>query len=79
MEKDKFINDVIECFDNKINIIRNIVYNYNLLDIIPNLTTMSDDEKKQKLENIINFYLEKIQKSKKENIIQENRRKLMTY
>ena len=28
MEKDKFINDVIECFDNKINIIRNIVYNY---------------------------------------------------
>lgn len=45
MEKDKFINDVIECFDNKINIIRNIVYNYNLLDIIPNLTTMSDDEK----------------------------------
>lgn len=76
MEKDKFINDVIECFDNKINIIRNIVYNYNLLDIIPNLTTMSDDEKKQKLENIINFYLEKIQKSKKENIIQENRRKI---
>ena len=43
MEKDKFINDVIEFFDNKINIIRNIVYNYNLLDIIPNLTTMSDD------------------------------------
>ena len=42
-KKDKFINDVIECFDNKINIIRNIVYNYNLLDIIPNLTTMSDD------------------------------------
>lgn len=53
MEKDKFINDVIECFDNKINIIRNIVYNYNLLDIIPNLTTMSDDAKTRKYNKLL--------------------------
>ena len=73
MEKKDFTKDVVRCFDEKINTIKSIVYHYNLLDMIPNFIEMNENERKQKIEDIINFYLNKIKEQNSEEIIRKHR------
>lgn len=65
MEKEDLknvVNNTTTFFDNKINNVVNVLYNYNLFQHLPENLNSTKDSQEIVIENIINYYLSEIDK-----------------
>ena len=55
------VNETITFFDKKINNVIDVLYNYSLLNNIPECIKLDKNTQKQIIEDTINYYLTKIE------------------
>ena len=69
--KNKEVVNVVKNFNDKITKIRNMVYYYELLDVIPDFKQKDSEEQKKIIEDTINFYLSEIKKMNNYDLIKK--------